>query len=105
MLKKTIKLNEARLKKIISESVKRVLDEAVEVNPEASKWPNGVNPEAAKRWQEEDHEERVRAVNELYNALWQLEELYEVQSESDHPLEKAYDLIWDWAEGEGLNPE
>lgn len=70
-----------------------------------SNCPMGVNPDAYKQWKEEDREERVRAVNELYNALFRLEELYEVPSESEHPLEKAYELIWDWAEKEGLNPE
>ena len=65
----------------------------------------GVNPDVYKQWKEEDREERVRDVNELYNALFRLEELYEVPSESEHPLEKAYELIWNWAEGEGLNPE
>ena len=43
-----------------------------------SNCPKGVNPEIYKQWKEEDREERVRAVNEL---------------------------IWNWAEGEGLNPE
>ena len=47
----------------------------------------------------------MRTLKELYNALFRLEELYEVPSESEHPLEKAYELIWNWAEGEGLNPE
>lgn len=70
-----------------------------------SNCPMGVNPDAYKQWKEEDREERVRAVNELYNALFRLEELYEVPIESEHPLEKAYELIWDWAEKEGLNPE
>ena len=65
----------------------------------------GVNPEIYKQWKEEDREERVKALNELYNALFRLEELYEVPSESEHPLERAYELIWNWAEGEGLNPE
>lgn len=65
----------------------------------------GVNPDVYKQWKEEDREERVKALEELYNALFRLEELYEVPSESEHPLEKAYELIWDWAEGEGLNPE
>ena len=44
-------------------------------------------------------------VEELYRALFRLEELYEVPSESEHPLEKAYGLIWEWAEEQGLNPE
>lgn len=70
-----------------------------------SNCPMGVNPEIYKQWKEEDREERVRTLEELYNALFHLEELYEVPSESEHPLEKAYELIWDWAEGEGLNPE
>ena len=67
--------------------------------------PKGVNPEIYKQWKEEDREERVKALEELYNALFRLEELYEVPSESEHPLEKAYELIWNWAEEEGLNPE
>ena len=70
-----------------------------------SNCPMGVNPDAYKQWKEEDREERVKALNELYNALFRLEELYEVPIESEHPLEKAYELIWDWAEKEGLNPE
>ena len=70
-----------------------------------NKCPKGVNPKAYEQWKKEDHEERVKAVDELYNALWKLEELYGVPSEGDHPLEKAYGIIWDWAEGEGLNPE
>ena len=60
-----------------------------------NKYPKGVNPKAYEQWKKEDHEERVKAV----------EELYEVPSESEHPLEKAYGLIWDWAEEQGLNPE
>lgn len=70
-----------------------------------SNCPMGVNPDVYKQWKEEDREERVKALNELYNALFRLEELYEVPIESEHPLEKAYELIWDWAEKEGLNPE
>ena len=70
-----------------------------------SNCPMGVNPDVYKQWKEEDREERVKALEELYNALFRLEELYEVPSESEHPLEKAYELIWNWAEGEGLNPE
>ena len=70
-----------------------------------SKCPKGVNPDVYKQWKEEDREERVKALEELYNALFRLEELYEVPSESEHPLEKAYELIWNWAEEEGLNPE
>ena len=65
----------------------------------------GVNPDVYKQRKEEDHEERVKVLKELYNALFRLEELYEVPIESEHPLEKAYELIWDWAEGEGLNQE
>ena len=67
--------------------------------------PKGVNPEAYAQWKKEDHEERAKAFGELCHALFRLEELYEVPSESDHPLEKAYELIWDWADGQGLNPE
>lgn len=70
-----------------------------------AKYVNGVNPDALRQWKKEDHEERVKAVEELYKALFRLEELCEVPSESEHPLEKAYGLIWDWAEEQGLNPE
>lgn len=70
-----------------------------------NKCPKGVNPKAYEQWKKEDREERVKAVEELYRALFHLEELYEVPSESEHPLEKAYELIWDWAEEQGLNPE
>lgn len=70
-----------------------------------SNCPKGVNPDAYKQWKEEDREERVKVISQLYNALFRLEELYEVPIESEHPLEKAYELIWDWAEKEGLNPE
>ena len=70
-----------------------------------NKCPKGVNPEAYKQWKEEDREERAEAVEKLYRAIFRLEELYEVPSESEHPLEKAYGLIWEWAEEQGLNPE
>ena len=70
-----------------------------------NKCPKGVNPKAYEQWKKEDHEERAKAVEELYRALFRLEKLYEVPSESEHPLEKAYGLIWDWAEEQGLNPE
>ena len=70
-----------------------------------NKCPKGVNPKAYEQWKKEDHEERVKAVEELYSALFRLERLYEVPSESEHPLEKAYELIWDWADEQGLNPE
>ena len=70
-----------------------------------AKYVNGVNPDALRQWKKEDHEERAKAVEELYKALFRLEELCEVPSERAHPLEKAYGLIWDWAEEQGLNPE
>lgn len=70
-----------------------------------NKCPKGVNPKAYEQWKKEDHEERVKAFGELCRALFRLEELYEVPSESEHPLEKAYELIWDWADEQGLNPE
>ena len=70
-----------------------------------AKYVNGVNPDALRQWKKEDREERAKAVEELYKALFRLEELCEVPSESEHPLEKAYGLIWDWAEEQGLNPE
>jgi len=67
--------------------------------------PKGVNPEAWKVWKNEDRIERVKALEELYKALFHLEELYEVTSESDHPLEKAYELIYNFGDEQGLNPE
>lgn len=70
-----------------------------------NKCPKGVNPKAYEQWKKEDREERAKAVEELYRALFRLEELYEVPSESEHPLEKAYELIWDWADEQGINPE
>ena len=70
-----------------------------------AKYVNGVNPDALRQWKKEDREERAKAVEELYKALFRLEELCEVPSESEHPLEKAYGLIWDWADEQGLNPE
>ena len=70
-----------------------------------NKCPKGVNPKAYEQWKKEDREERMNALEELYRALFRLEELYEVPSESEHPLEKAYELIWDWADEQGLNPE
>ena len=68
----------------------------------ANEWPNGVNPKALAQWKKEDHEERVNAFDDLVRALWRLEELYEVQSESDHPLEKAYELIYNFGDEKGL---
>ncbi len=67
-----------------------------------TRFVNGVNPEALKRWKEEDRQERIVAFHELLHALWRLEELYEVPSESDHPLEKAYDLIYQFGDDKGL---
>ena len=67
------------------------------------KYVNGVNPEALAKWKAEDKQERVEAFKDLCRALWKLEQLYEVPSESDHPLEQAYTLIYDFGEAEGIN--
>lgn len=67
-----------------------------------TKYVNGVNPDALRQWKKEDHEKRVRLCKDLLHALWGLEEQYEVPSESDHPLEQAYALIYDFAMSEGL---
>lgn len=67
-----------------------------------NKCPKGVNPEAYKQWKKEDHEERAKAFGELCHALFRLEELYEVPSESDHPLEKAYELIYNFGDENDL---
>lgn len=70
-----------------------------------TRFVNGVNPEALKRWKEEDRQERLVAFHELLHALWELEKLYEVPDEVDnpqHPLEKAYDLIYQFGEDNEL---
>ena len=67
-----------------------------------TKYVNGVNPDALRQWKKEDHEKRVRLCEDLFHALWELEDHYEVPSESDHPLEQAYALIYDFAVSEGL---
>lgn len=70
-----------------------------------TRFVNGVNPEALKRWKEEDRQERIVAFSELLDALFHVERLYEVPSESDHPLEKAYELIYSFIESEGLQDD
>lgn len=100
-----ISLKEAQLKRIIAESVKRALTEAEEVNPEASKWPNGVNPEALKRWKEEDRQEKIEALHKICQAIWEAERIYEVPDESGHPLDQAYDIISQFIESEGFQDE
>ena len=64
---------------------------------------NGINPEVLAKWKAEDKQEKTEAFKELCRALWRLEQLYEVQSESDHPLERAYELIYEFGEAEGIN--
>ena len=66
------------------------------------KCPKGVNPEAWKVWKNEDRMEKVKALKELCHALFAVESLYAVASESDHPLEKAYELIYSFIESEGF---
>lgn len=100
-----IRLNEMQLKRIIAKSVKKVLAEAEEVNPEASKWPNGVNPEIHKRWQEEDRQEKIDALHKICQAIWEAERIYEVPDESGHPLDQAYDIISQFIESEGFQDE
>lgn len=68
------------------------------------KYVNGVNPKALAQWKEEDRQERAKACSELLDALFKLERLYQVSDESDHPLEKAYELIYDFAESENILP-
>jgi hypothetical protein len=100
-----IRFNEAQLKKTIAESVKKVLREMEEVNPEEANWPNGVNPEAHKRWQEEDRQEKIAALRKICEAIWEAERIYEVPDESGHPLDQAYDIISQFIESEGFQDE
>ena len=100
-----IRLSEAQLKKTIAESVKKVLREMEEVNPEAANWPNGVNPEARKRWQEEDRQEKIEALHKICQAIWEAEQIYDVPDESGHPLDQAYDIISQFIESEGFQDE
>lgn len=65
-------------------------------------YVNGVNPKAHAKWLAEDREKKINALHDLCTALWRVESLYEVESESDHPLEKAYELIYDFIDSEGL---
>ena len=67
-----------------------------------NKCPKGVNPKAYEQWKEEDRLERVEAFGNLIRALFHLEQLYEVPSESDHPLEFAYEIIYNFGEENGL---
>jgi hypothetical protein len=67
-----------------------------------NKCPNGVNPEFYAKCVAEDREKKATALHGLCTALWKAEDLYEVESESDHPLEKAYELIYNFIESEGL---
>lgn len=68
-------------------------------------WPNGVNPDAEKQWEEEDRNERIEAFSNLLTALFRVEQLYEVPSESEHPLEKAYALIYEFIESQGMQDD
>ena len=77
------------------------LDVAKESENEKN-WPDGVNPMAHAQWLEEDREERIKAFQNLCTALYELERLYEVPSESDHPLEMAYDIIYNFGEKENI---
>lgn len=70
-----------------------------------NKCPKGVNPTAYKQWKEEDRKEKVTALHDLMTALFKVEQIYEVASESDHPLEQAYALIYDFVENEGFADE
>jgi hypothetical protein len=97
MKKNTVKLNESQLKKIVAESVKKVIKEA--------EWKNGVNPDALNKWKAEDRQEKLNAFKEAITALFNLQRLFEVADESGHPLDKAYELIYNFAVQEGLADE
>ena len=68
------------------------------------RYVNGVNPKALAQWKAEDKKERTEACGALIDALFRLEQLYQVSDESDHPLEKAYELIFNFAESEDILP-
>ena len=70
-----------------------------------NKCPNGVNPEFYAKCVAEDREKKATALSNLCTALFEVEDLYEVESESDHPLEKAYELIYGFIESEGLQDD
>ena len=106
-----IRLNEAQLKKIIAQSVKKVIKESEinDLSPELAdlhkSWPNGVNPEVHKKWQEEDRQEKIEALHKICQAIWEAERIYEVPDESGHPLDQAYDIISQFIESEGFQDE
>lgn len=100
MLKKAIRLNEARLKKIIAESVKKVLDEAEEANPEASKELNEAKSEH-ERWRQQ----KIEALYKLREAIWDAARVYEVSDKSNHPLDQAYYIIARFIKSEGFQDE
>ena len=68
-------------------------------------WKDGVNPDALKAWKAQDRKEKALALKNLCTALFKVEDLYSVESESDHPLEKAYEIIYSFIESEGLQDE
>ena len=106
-----IKLNEAQLKHIITQSIKNISKESEnnDLSPELAalhkSWPNGVNPEAHKRWEEEDRQEKIAALHKICEAIWEAERIYEVSDESGHPLDQAYDIISQFIESEGFQNE
>lgn len=106
-----IRLNETQLKNIIAQSVKKIIKESEnnDLTPELSalhkSWPNGVNPEAHKKWQEEDRQEKIEALHKICQAIWEAERIYEVSDESGHPLDQAYNIISQFIESEGFQDE
>lgn len=70
-----------------------------------NKCPNGVNPEFYAKCVAEDREKKATALRNLCTALFETELLFEVPAESNHPLEKAYELIYGFIESEGLQDD
>lgn len=70
-----------------------------------NKCPDGVSPEFFVKCVAEDRKKKATALSNLCTALFEVEGLYDVESESDHPLEKAYEIIYDFIESEGLQDD
>jgi len=102
-----IKLSEAQLNNIIAQSIKKIIKESEnnDLSPLHKSWPNGVNPKALKRWEEEDRQEKIEALHKICQAIWDAERIYEVPDESGHPLDQAYDIISQFIESEGFQDE
>lgn len=69
------------------------------------KTKEGINPKFADACKKADRKEKAEALNRICQAIWGAERLYEVADESGHPLDKAYEIIYDFIVSEGLDIE